>query len=99
MSKVLSIVIPAYNEGRTIHRILDRVKAVKLVNDIGKEVIIVNDFSTDNTEEAVLNYQKENPELPISYYKHDKNKGKGAALHTGIDKATGDFIRIQDADL
>lgn len=99
MSKVLSIVIPAYNEGRTIHRILDRVKAVKLVNDIGKEVIIVNDFSTDNTEEAVLNYQKENPELPISYYKHDKNKGKGAALHTGIDKATGDFIIIQDADL
>lgn len=99
MSKVLSIVIPAYNEGRTIHRILDRVKAVQLVDGIGKEVIIVNDFSKDNTEEAVLNYQKENPELPISYFKHEKNKGKGAALHTGIDKATGDFIVIQDADL
>jgi len=99
MSKVLSIVIPAYNEGRTIHRILDKVKAVKLIHDIAKEVIIVNDFSKDNTEEAVLKYQKDNPELPISYFKHEKNKGKGAALHTGIDKATGDFIVIQDADL
>lgn len=99
MSKVLSIVIPAYNEGRTIHRILDRVKAVELVDGIKKEVIIVNDFSKDNTEEAVLNYQKENPELPISYFKHEKNKGKGAALHTGIDKASGDFVVIQDADL
>jgi len=99
MSKVLSIVIPAYNEGRTIHRILDKVKAVKLIHNMSKEVLIVNDFSKDNTEEAILKYQKENPELPISYYKHEKNKGKGAALHTGIDKATGDFIVIQDADL
>ena len=99
MSKVLSIVIPAYNEGRTIHRILDKVKAVELIHDITKEVIIVNDFSKDNTEEAVLKYQKNNPELPISYYKHEQNKGKGAALHTGIDKAKGDFIVIQDADL
>lgn len=99
MSKVLSIVIPAYNEGRTIHRILDKVKEVELIGDITKEVIIVNDFSKDNTEEAVLKYQSDNPALPISYFKHEKNKGKGAALHTGIDKATGDFIIIQDADL
>ncbi len=99
MSKVLSIVIPAYNEGRTIHRILDKVKAVELIHDISKEVIIVNDFSKDNTEEAVLKYQKDNPDLQLSYYKHVKNKGKGAALHTGIDKATGDFVVIQDADL
>jgi len=99
MSKVLSIVIPAYNEGRTIHKILDKVKAVELIHNISKEVIIVNDFSKDNTEEAVLKYKEENPDLPISYFKHQKNKGKGAALHTGIDKATGDFVVIQDADL
>lgn len=99
MSKVLSIVIPAYNEGRTIHRILDKVKAVELIHGIKKELIIVNDFSTDNTEEAIQKYQKENPDLPISYYKHEKNKGKGAALHTGIKEAKGDFIVIQDADL
>ena len=80
----LSIVIPAYNEGQTIHRILDRVKAVKLIQNIEKEVIIVNDYSKDNTEEAILKYKSDNPELNIQYYKHEVNKGKGAALHTGI---------------
>ena len=99
MAKKLSIVIPAYNEGRTIHQILDRIKKVELIGGLDRELIIVNDYSTDNTEEAILKYQKANPNLPITYYKHEKNKGKGAALHTGIDKATGDFIVIQDADL
>lgn len=97
--KVLSIIIPAYNEGNTIHHILNKVKAVKLKGDLKKEVVIVNDFSTDNTEEAILDYQSKNEELPISYYKHEKNKGKGAALHTGIKEAHGDLIVIQDADL
>src|ERR1044071_6162121 len=95
----LSIIIPAYNEGRTIHFILDKVKAVKLIRDVEKEVIIVNDCSKDNTEEAILAYQAANPDLPITYYKHEVNKGKGAALHTGINKATGDYVIIQDADL
>ncbi len=99
MSQKLSIIIPAYNEGPTIHRILDKVKAVSLLNDIQKEVVIVNDCSGDNTEEAVLNYQQQNPSLPILYRRHSANKGKGAALHTGIKEATGDFIVIQDADL
>lgn len=95
----LSIVIPAYNEGPTIHRILNKVKAVVLTDDMKKEVIIVNDCSKDNTEEAILAYKAANPELPISYYKHEVNQGKGAALHTGIKKATGDYVIIQDADL
>ncbi len=95
----LSIVIPAYNEGPTIHHILDRVKAVQLTGDISKEVIIVNDCSKDNTEEAILAYQAGNPDLPISYYKHAVNQGKGAALHTGIKMAKGDYVIIQDADL
>jgi glycosyltransferase involved in cell wall biosynthesis len=95
----LSIVIPAYNEGRTIHHILNKVKAVVLVADIKKEVIIVNDCSKDNTEESILAYQAANPDLPISYYKHPVNQGKGAALHTGIKQATGDYVIIQDADL
>ncbi len=96
---ILSIVIPAYNEGRTIHLILDRVKAVSLRDNIAKEVIIVNDCSRDNTEEAIQAYMGNNPELNIQYYKHEVNQGKGAALHTGIQKATGDFVIIQDADL
>jgi glycosyltransferase involved in cell wall biosynthesis len=99
MSQTLSIVIPAYNEGATIHHILNKVKAVTLIGDIRKEVIIVNDCSKDNTEEAILSYKAANPELPITYYKHEVNQGKGAALHTGIRKATGEYVIIQDADL
>lgn len=99
MQRTLSIVIPAYNEGPTIHNILNRIKAVELIGNIQKEVIIVNDCSKDNTEEAILNYKAANPELPISYYKHEVNQGKGAALHTGIEKAKGDYVIIQDADL
>ncbi len=95
----LSIVIPAYNEGATIHHILDKVKAVRLINDISKEVILVNDCSTDNTEEAILRYKDANPDLDIQYYKHEVNKGNGAALHTGIKSATGEYTIIQDADL
>jgi glycosyltransferase involved in cell wall biosynthesis len=95
----LSIVIPAYNEGNTIHFILNKVKAVNLINNISKEVIIVNDCSTDNTETAIQNYMSANPDLNIQYYKHEINKGKGAALHTGIIKATGEYVIIQDADL
>ena len=95
----LSIVIPAYNEGNTIHLILNKIKAVNLIDDIKKEVIIVNDCSTDHTEQSVTSYQQNNPELPISYYKHEVNKGKGAALHTGILQATGEYLVIQDADL
>ncbi|MCK9613021.1 MAG: glycosyltransferase family 2 protein [Bacteroidales bacterium] len=96
---VLSIIIPAYNEGKTIHLILDKVKAVVLTENIEKEIIIVNDCSKDNTEEAILNYCEKNPGLNIQYFKHENNAGKGAALRTGIEKATGDYVIIQDADL
>ncbi len=96
--KKLSIVIPAYNEGKTIHLILDRVAAVQLVNNIEKEIIIVNDCSKDDTEEAIQRYAATG-KLNITYYKHEVNEGKGAAIHTGIKKATGDYVLIQDADL
>lgn len=97
--KKLSIVIPAYNEGATIHFILNKVDKVSLLNGIEKEIIIVNDCSKDNTEEAILNYIQNNKNINIKYYKHEVNKGKGAALHTGISKATGEYLIIQDADL
>ena len=99
MSYTLSIVIPAYNEGPTIHRILDKVKAVDLLQNGTKEVIVVNDCSKDDTEAALLSYMKANPSLPVTYLKHEVNQGKGAALHTGIANATGDYVIIQDADL
>ncbi len=99
MAETLSIIIPAYNEGRTIHFILNKVKAVKLIEDLKKEIIIVNDFSSDNTEEAIHAYASENADLDIKYYKHEFNQGKGAALHTGIKMAQGKYLIIQDADL
>ncbi|MCB0532449.1 MAG: glycosyltransferase family 2 protein [Lewinellaceae bacterium] len=99
MAQTLSIVIPAYNEERTIHRILDKVKAVELINGIQKELIITNDCSKDDTAGAIRRYMDANPTLNIRYLEHDVNKGKGAALHTGIQHASGDFIIIQDADL
>lgn len=97
--KVLSIIIPVYNEGNTIHFILDKVKSVTLINSIEKEIIIINDCSSDNTEDAILSYISKNKELNIQYFKHEVNQGKGAALHTGISKAKGDYLIIQDADL
>lgn len=99
MIEKLSIIIPAYNEGRTIHFILDKVKEVNLIYNIKKEVIIVNDCSTDDTDSAIENYIATNPSLNIQYFKHEINMGKGAALHTGISKATGEYLIIQDADL
>jgi glycosyltransferase involved in cell wall biosynthesis len=95
----LSIIIPAYNEANTIHFILNKVKDTSLINNISKEIIIVNDCSKDDTEKSIFEYIKHNPELNIQYYKHEVNKGKGAALHTGISKATGEYLIIQDADL
>ncbi|MDR9375084.1 MAG: glycosyltransferase family 2 protein [Schleiferiaceae bacterium] len=95
----LSIVVPAYNEGPTIHKILDRLRAVILIEQLQKEVIVVNDCSTDDTEGAILAYQQAHPDFPLQYVKHAENRGKGAALHTGIKQATGAYTVIQDADL
>jgi glycosyltransferase involved in cell wall biosynthesis len=99
MPKLLSIVIPAYNEGPTIHFILDKIRAVELPEGLQKQVIIVNDCSKDDTEFAINRYIASYPEMGIVYVKHEVNQGKGAALHTGIKRATGDFVIIQDADL
>ncbi len=99
MIKKLSVVIPAYNEEATIENILKRVTSVKLNYEIEKEILIVNDCSTDQTEQRILQFKESFPEINIKYFKHEKNQGKGAALHTGIKHATGDYLIIQDADL
>ncbi len=93
----LSIIIPAYNEESSLENIIEAVQSVELINDIKKELVIVDDASSDRTAEIAL-MLKERYEN-ISFYQHAKNKGKGAAIHTGIKEANGDYIIIQDADL
>ena len=99
MSAKLSIIVPAYNEENTIQHILNKINGVKLIQDIQKEIIVVNDCSKDKTEQKVTEFQQQHPELNVVYKKHDVNKGKGAALRTGFQSATGDFVIVQDADM
>ena len=99
MPQLLSIVMPAYNEERTIHLILDKIRQVRLLNDMEKELLITNDCSKDDTKGAIMRYMAAHPDLHIRYFEHEVNKGKGAALHSGIREAKGDYIVIQDADL
>ncbi|MFN4149902.1 MAG: glycosyltransferase family 2 protein [Candidatus Sericytochromatia bacterium] len=95
----LSIIIPAYNEEKTIKLILKKVIDVVLVENIKKEILIIDDASKDNTYKQVEEFKKDNPNQNINLFRHEINQGKGAALHTGIKNATGDYLIVQDADL
>jgi glycosyltransferase involved in cell wall biosynthesis len=95
----LSIIVPVYNEAATIGVILGRLHDLTLIRGIQKELIIINDGSTDNTEQLIEDYFRTHPGIAFHYFKHPVNKGKGAAIHSGIALASGQYIIIQDADL
>ncbi|MCF8323973.1 MAG: glycosyltransferase family 2 protein [Leadbetterella sp.] len=97
--KTLSILIPVFNEERTVHFILEKVVNVNLIGGYKKEIVLVNDASKDNTEGKIQEFINKYPNETISYYKHEVNQGKGAAIHTGIKNAKGNLIIVQDADL
>lgn len=95
----LTIIVPCYNEERTIHQILDKINKVILIGNISKEIILIDDCSTDGTRKSLENYIQKNDGPQYKLLFHETNKGKGAAIHTGITHATGDYVIIQDADL
>jgi glycosyltransferase involved in cell wall biosynthesis len=94
----LSIIVPAYNEERSIREVLQNLTQVPFLHNIEREIIVVNDCSTDNTESRIQEVVGKHPKGLIRYVKHEINKGKGAAIRTGIVSAQGEYIIIQDAD-
>ena len=90
----LSVIIPVYNEKKTIKKVIDKVKGIRLKN-IKKEIIVVDDFSTDSTRNTLKNIK----DSTIKIFSHKINMGKGAAIRTGLKNCTGDIVLIQDADL
>jgi glycosyltransferase involved in cell wall biosynthesis len=95
----LSIIIPAFNEEKTIAQVLDIVSKLKLVQNIKKEILVINDFSSDRTRELTEEFIASHPEAEIKLFNQQVNQGKGAALHYGIKQASGDYLIPQDADL
>lgn len=97
--KVFSIIIPVFNEEKTISLLLDEIKKVNLPSNIIKDIIVVNDGSSDNTQKNIQDYINDNRELNVQTIEHEINKGKGASIHSGIKMAKGEYLIIQDADL
>ena len=95
----LSVIIPVFNEESTIYQVLNAVHLLELMSNIKKEIIVVNDCSTDQTEKMIRKFVSDFPEAKINYLSHDGNKGKGAAIQTAIHHSSGDYLVIQDADL
>jgi glycosyltransferase involved in cell wall biosynthesis len=99
MINKLSIVVPTYNEERNIQVILHRLSTSSNIYNISREIIVVNDCSEDNTLREIEQFIESNPDMDIILLNHEINRGKGAALRTGIKHAVGDVVIIQDADL
>jgi len=98
MKYTLSVIIPAFNEEKTIELILKKVNGLE-IEGIDVDLLVVNDCSTDGTRAIVEDYMVKNPDHSIRLLDQEKNMGKGAAIRRGIDEARGDYLVVQDADL
>jgi len=97
--KTLSIIIPCYNEERLIGTLLDKVISATIQWNLQKEILVVDDGSSDKTAETVRNYMMQHPHSNIRLLHHEKNRGKGASIQTALKQVTGEIVIIQDADL
>lgn len=98
-NKRLSVLIPAYNEEKTIGILMDKVATVKFHGGMELEMVVVDDCSTDTTAEEIKAFADRHPDIKLVHKKHEKNGGKGRAIRTAIENATGDIMVVQDADL
>lgn len=99
MAKLLSIIIPCYNEEKFLTRVIDNIRAVELPDGMQKEIVIVDDCSTDRTMELLHSHLQEKGDEGVRIFQQPVNMGKGAAIHRGIREMKGDYVIIQDADL
>ncbi len=98
-TRKLSVIVPVYNEERSVFQLLEKLSQVKLIGEVQMEIVVVNDGSKDASEEQINAFMKAHPQVELHYFPHHVNQGKGAAIHTGIQKAIGDWVVVQDADL
>jgi glycosyltransferase involved in cell wall biosynthesis len=94
----LSLIIPCYNEEVFIETVLERICNISLRNKIEKEIIIIDDGSTDNSFKVITDFAEKHPSFKLRVLRHEKNLGKGACIRTAIAESSGDIILIQDAD-
>lgn len=98
-NKILSVIVPVYNEDRSVFELLEKLSSVQLNFPVSMEIVVVNDGSRDQSEKEILRFMHAYPQVKLSYHPHKVNQGKGAAIHTGIKEASGDWVVVQDADL
>lgn len=99
MIQTLSIIIPVYNEQKTIAKLLNKITSLRLINNTKKQIIVIDDCSTDSSKNEIALFIKNHPQENIIFHAHEENQGKGGSIISGLKYVSGEYIIIQDADL